>query len=104
MLQLIFENCSGRLDGTGREGDIEGYTRGPRGPKNTIRHEGNFVLYTVYIIQTALQWLNSSRNIYCCMGTTSWEAAIKLYGALEQNVEKAKTFRTARFLSQKLSG
>ena len=35
MLQLIYElrkNCCGRVDGTG--GEIEGSTRGPRGPKN----------------------------------------------------------------------
>ena len=36
MLQLIYElkkNCCGRVDGTGRDGKIEGSTRGPRGPK-----------------------------------------------------------------------
>ena len=35
MLQLIYElrkNCCGRVDGW--TGDIEGSTRGPRGPKN----------------------------------------------------------------------
>ena len=41
MLQLIYElrkNCcgTGRVDGTGRDGEIEGSTRGPRGPKKAI--------------------------------------------------------------------
>ena len=38
MLQLIYElrkNWRGRVDGTGRDGRIEGTTRGPRGPKKT---------------------------------------------------------------------
>ena len=40
MLQLIYElrkNCCGRDGWTGRDGKIEGSTRGPRGPKKSRR-------------------------------------------------------------------
>ena len=42
MLQLIYElrkNWRGRVDGTGRDGKIEGSTRGPRGPKKKMEAE-----------------------------------------------------------------
>ena len=63
MLMLIYElrkNWRRRVDGAG---EIEGSTRGPRGPKNSIRDGGSSATLTAFTSKTV-----ACLPIYCCMG------------------------------------
>ena len=68
MLQLIYElrkNCCGRVDGTGGR-NIEGSTRGPRGPKKTnefCTYMQGVRLAVFSIADSVLAVLEQSQNI-----------------------------------------